>query len=86
MWVVIAWQEDARRAVDWDTTRVDLGERPQWEDIKVPKAVVWVRTGTQADVVKAEAHAATLDYPARVFTYPSKEKDPLGRARQDIVN
>ena len=59
--------------------RVDLGERHKMR--RVPRAVacVWLNRGEDSDVDSARMFARKNGY--LVFTYPTDEKDPLGRAK-----
>lgn len=87
MTIVIAWTEDEQEiAPGQKPWRHDLGERPKLVDVKKPRAVVWVNDGSDADAAKAreyvkKAHPGT----GQVFLYPTTEKDPLGKARRDVV-
>jgi hypothetical protein len=94
--VVVAWRSDSSEAVDPHLTRVDLGERHKLRPIIEGKAVMWARHGNAHDISKAEAYAHSetvkaendpwrTGYDYRVFVYPTTEKDPLGRARREIV-
>lgn len=77
----------ARTEVGFEVVRpgaADLGIRPTLKEIAVPRACVWLNRGTAADLAKATAYAPTEGY--RVFTYPTSERDPLGRAMQDVMN
>jgi hypothetical protein len=85
--VVVAWTEDEQKiAPNQKAWRHDLGERPKFVDVEKAHAAVWINRGTQADLAKAHAYIQKT-YPAtgHVFTYPVTEKDPLGRARRDIL-
>jgi hypothetical protein len=94
--IVLAWRSDGTEVVDPHMTRIDLGERHKSRNVVQPHAVMWLNKGTEQDVVKAEAHALKertqaegdpyrTGYGHRVFVYPSAERDPLGRARKDIL-
>jgi len=84
--IVIAWTVPERVKVDdWADVRVDLGERGEFETIDRPRAAMWLIEGTDADVEKAQAHARTISESARVFTYASDERDPLGAAKRAIA-
>lgn len=84
--IVIAYTEAGIEVLDTFTTaRGDgINAVSRTKEIVVPHAAMWLRRGTSADVKKAEAHAATTG--ATVFTYPTSERDPLGRAKSDILN
>lgn len=43
------------------------------------RAAVWLRRGGEFDIARANAWADTEGY--RVFTFPTDERDPLGRAK-----
>lgn len=79
--IVVAWVEEEVEVVR--ARRTDLGEAPVTRTVSVGKAVVWLRRGGATDVEKARAYA--LPEGKRVFTYPKSEKDPLGRARREVV-
>lgn len=55
-----------------------------WYPVVVPAkratACVWLNEGTVDDEGKAATYAAKEGY--RCFTFPTTEKDPLGRARE----
>jgi hypothetical protein len=84
MWVVVAWVERSRRAVDFGSVRVDLGERPIFEDVDVPKAAVWISGGDAADVERAGAFAVSFGQGARVFTFPDGA-DPISAAKAEVM-
>ena len=76
----------ARTEEDYEVVRPgqsDIGIPAKTRVVLVPKALMWLRKGTSADVAKAEAHAKSEGW--RVFTYPTSEKDPLGRAKKDVL-
>lgn len=79
--VVVAWTTDEVEVAQ--QRRTDLGERPILRDVKVPHAVMWLRRGGPTDIEKAETYARQEGY--RVFTYPTSERDPLGRAKRDVL-
>lgn len=88
--IVLAWKTIEQRLVR--PGRTDLGERSEWTDVETPHAAVWLRRGDASDVEKATVHAATEKYAAiglvgkvHVFTYPTSEEDPLGRARREVM-
>lgn len=52
------------------------------------RACTWLLEGTAEDVAKATAHLsreARDAVRAQVYTYPTSEADPLGRARRAIM-
>lgn len=88
--IVIAWP-DVEHVHDGQPYAADLGTRPRMVAIPTGRAVMWLRRGTLRDVERAEEYAAEMrreDPPrlARVFVYETSERDPLGRARRDVVD
>jgi hypothetical protein len=82
--IVLAWVVPDFEVVR--ERRRDLGERPEMKEIKVPKAVVWLKSGDDADIEKAKAYASKeTEYEIAVFTYPTSEKDPLGKAKREVL-
>lgn len=79
--IVIAWAE--KTAVLVRLRRAELSERPEMREEMVGKAAVWLNRGTPADVQRARAFAATEGYS--VFCYATTEKEPLARARRDVL-
>jgi hypothetical protein len=62
--------------------QIDIGRSHKFKTIPKPVALMWLGKGKPADVEKAEQFAATAGY--RVFCY-SGERDPLGKARQQVL-
>ena len=85
--IVVAWTEGTQElAPGQKSWRHDLGERPKFVDVKKPHAAVWTNQGTAADVAKAHEYVRkTNPGTGRVMVYPTTEKDPLGRARKDVL-
>lgn len=85
--IVVAWTEDAREIAPGQRPwRHDLGERPKLVDVKKVHAAMWLNRGGVADVDRARAYVRqTQRDTGRVFVYPLEEKDPLGRARRDVL-
>ena len=79
--IVLARLEEDFRVIEY--RRTDLGERPLMERIDKPVACIWLNAGSDDDVSKAQKYAATAGYT--VYTYATSERDPLGRAKKDIV-
>ena len=48
---------------------------------------MWKNRGDEKDLAKARAYAAEQsgERPHHVFTYPTSERDPLGRAKKDVT-
>ena len=63
--------------------QIDLGKPHTFGLRDKAVAMVWVNSGSEHDVAKAEEFARANDY--RVFTYPWNEEDPLGRAKADAL-
>lgn len=81
--IVVAW---ADVAMEWDGRPYarDMGARPGMRAVTIGKACMWLNRGTDGDVEKAKAYAATKP-GYRVFVYPTSERDPLGRAKAAVV-
>lgn len=64
----------------------DLGARAPMQHVLEPKACVWLVHGNEADVERARAYI-TQEEPetGKVFVYEASERDPLGRARVDVL-
>lgn len=69
--IVLAWTED-------------MGEQ---QPVKVVKACMWRRRGTDEDVAKATKYCDGPACPIGtvVFTYDVIEKDPLAAAKRDVL-
>jgi hypothetical protein len=84
----VAWQVVLARLDDdfivVDPGQPDIGRRAKLQDVKKPVSLMWCRKGEQVDIAKAQRYAASEGYT--VFTYPTNERDPLGRAKVDIAN
>ncbi len=75
----------ARLDEDYIVTRHNAGtvhERRTSVRADKPVALVWLRSGDDADVEKARAFAKTQGYT--VLLYGTDETDPLNRARKEI--
>jgi hypothetical protein len=85
--IVVAWTEDMQDLAPGQRSwRHDLGERAKLVVVKKPYAAMWRNAGTPEDVVKARAYAKKENpTTGRVMVYPTTEKDPLGRARKDVL-
>lgn len=75
--------EEARVVAGSKVPRVDLGERHSMETYRRPVAMMWLARGGDSDAAKARAYAAGEGYG--VLIYPSTERDPLGRAKAEIM-
>ena len=85
VWVVVAWMDEEHRAVGFDISRIDLGERPKMEDVLIPRAAIWVADGRAADIDRARAFAAGFGRGAKVFTFLKSEADPIGAAKRWLL-
>lgn len=81
--IVIAWTETIM-IHDGEPWAADLGERPGMVEQVKPNALVWINKGTAEHLASAQKYAAVEGY--QVITYDSTEKDPLNRARRDILD
>ncbi len=84
MIIVVAWLVQDFEVVRH--RRADLGERPEMREVSRPAAAVWLLRGTQEDLEKAQKYTTSLDPVATVYQYPTTERDPLGRAKRDVLN
>lgn len=85
--IVVAWVVDEQEiAPGQKMWRHDLGERPKFVSVKNAKAVMWANSGSVEDLAKARAYAEKHHHGSgAAFEYPVSEKDPLGRAKKDIL-
>lgn len=81
MQIVLAWLDEEFVLIQ--EGQPDIGRPHKFKSVPRPLAAMWLNKGTEADVVKARKYAET-DGRA-VFCYEG-EKDPLGRARKDILS
>lgn len=95
--IVLAWTDHVQEVVR--EGRVDLGERHRFREVTVGKSAMWLNRGSAEDLAKACAYATKeQERVAResdsigtsrsvydVFVYPIGTKDPLGKARKDIL-
>ncbi len=85
-WIVLA-RPDTDIVVTQEGRR-DLGERSKFREVPIARASVWygpksTESADPASVVKAREYASREGY--EVFTYPSSERDPLGRAKRELL-
>lgn len=81
--VVLAWAEKDGLKETGRFVERDRNYFPEYEFDWKGRAAVWVNGGTCQDVVKAKAHAAQeTSYQIYVFTYPTDEPEPLGKAKK----
>lgn len=85
--IVIAWTDTEMR---YDH------EQRATKPTRVAKTAMWLNRGSAADYEKARAYVAgenekrarsgdRTQGPMRVFVYPTTERDPLGRAKRDVL-
>ena len=87
MIITIAWPDE--ESVLEDPTRhvaVDFGERHKFKSVQIAKSLCWALKGDEIELAKAHKYAASLEPPGTVFTYPPATKDPLAKARQDLLD
>lgn len=85
--IVIAWTVEDVVKVGPDRGS-DLGRRPVIERGAAARTVLWLAAGTDEDVARANAYAATQESfrgPARVYTYPTTERSPREKAAAAIL-
>lgn len=84
-WIVLSRLLDDFEIVG--KARIDAGESHKTRDIKVARALVWRRNvkdhALPAELLKAQEAAKDGGYS--VFVYPSTERDPLNRAKRDLL-
>ena len=88
MKIVVAWTTEGHELER--EGRIDIGERHTFRTIRVPKAVMWKNRGDEKDLAKAVAYAGEQSAKEggdrhHVFTYPTSERHPLERAREDVL-
>lgn len=85
--IVIVWTDmDGLR----DTGRVERFDgynyRPVLERCLRARSVIWLNRGTISDVAKAQTYAAQCgEDRASVYTYPTTENDPRGKAEAAVL-
>lgn len=80
--IVIAWPDETMELVDPGAP--DIGRSAKFTARPIGKAAMWLRRGTPADLEKARAYCAT-EPGRRAYSYPISERDPLGRARREVI-
>ena len=83
MQIVYARAEKTKLVLTGRTIRRDHNYFPEMAVTWEGRAGMWLRHGTEADVAKAKASLAAEGYT--VLTYPTTERDPLGKARDAVV-
>ena len=90
--IVIAWLVEEVR-FSGKPYAADLGERPKMETVRDARACMWLNAGTEVDVEKARKYAASdvsrsstdPDATRHVFVFQKTEKDPIGRAKREVL-
>lgn len=90
--VVVAWTEMSGLRPTGRMCRPDgVNYRTEYETCLEAKAVVWLNHATPADLARAHAYAANMRVletdriKVAVYTFPTWERDPLGKARARIL-
>ena len=88
MMVVLAYTDMTGLRQTGRMVQRDLNWFPEMETVEEPKACVWLRRGTQADLAKASAHM-DRDHADKirraVYALPVNHRDPLGEAKRRIM-
>jgi len=85
-WIVLA-KADTEHVLAKEG-RIDLGERHKFKEVPVGLALVWRGPTSResedpSELARAEKFAQAEGY--RVFVYPKEERDPLVRARREVI-
>jgi hypothetical protein len=82
--IVIAWAEETGLVPTGHYARKDgVNYFPEFARAWEAKAAMWLRQGSESDLAKAHEYAKRNGYS--VFAYPTKEKDPLAKARKEVL-
>ena len=87
--IVLAWTDMSGLEATGRQIVKDMNYFPEFKPCVKAHAAMWLSKGTEADIEKARRHLESIkgDYlSARVFVYPREEKQPLERARKEILN
>jgi len=89
--VVVAWAVETV-VFDGRSYAADLGARPGVRKASEARACIWLNRASPADVECAKTYAAKENTkrsegegPISVFVYPTSEKNPLDRARREVL-
>ena len=80
MTIVIARTEKTKMVKTGRTVQRDLNYYPEFEFQDEGHAAIWLNEGNADDLRKACAYAEREGY--KVFTFPTSEPDPLGKAKK----
>lgn len=78
--IVIAWAEQTALVPTGRHVMRDMNWFPEFRAEWEGKAAMWLNRGTDSDVAKAKRYAASEG--RTVYTFPTDERDPLGKARE----
>lgn len=81
--IVIAWTEETGLKKTGRTRFVGSHYVPVFDIVTEGYACIWLNAGSPSDVEKAMKYAAQED--KTVLTYPTTERDPLKRAKREIL-
>ena len=91
MQIVIAWYVTEQEH-DGRPFAADLGAQPRMRTVRRPKAAMWLRRGTDADLARARAYCAAENArrgegegPLRAVVLPDDEPEPLAVARKKVA-
>jgi hypothetical protein len=77
--IVVAWITKTGMEKTGRTVMRDLNYFPEFKATWEGKAAMWKNKGTPEDLAKAKSYASSQGY--RVYTFPTSEGDPLGKAK-----
>jgi hypothetical protein len=82
--IVIAWLNEEQE-FDGEPYAKDLGARSGLRTVLRPVACVWSRSDLNKQLSAAKEHLRKERPDGAIFVYPSSERDPLGRAKSEIL-
>jgi hypothetical protein len=90
MQIVLAWATETGLEKTGRYVTRDRNLFPELKAVWEGKACMWKNRGTMADMQKAIEHChrknkMNSDYQMTVYTFETKERDPLGKARTAVV-
>ena len=80
MQIVLAWLDED--CVMVQAGQPDIGRPHKFKVVPKPMACMWLNKGTEADLAKAKAYA---ERDGRTVLCYENEKEPLQRARKDVI-
>jgi hypothetical protein len=86
--IVLAWKAEDFKVIK--PGQSDIGIPAKIQKIEIGKSAIWLDRGSNEDLEKANSYANRPESiggipGTKVFTYPLSEKNPLERARKDIL-